>query len=627
MEGKVGNVPVPVTVGLNVGNVGSVFVTVTVGCSVGKVGIVGTFVGTVGGKVGNVGCWEAVGTVGGKVGKVGCWVAVGTVGGRVGKVGTFVGTVGGRVGKVGCWEAVGTFVGTVGGRVGKVGTFVGTVGGRVGKVGCWEAVGTFVGTVGGRVGNVGTFVGTVGGRVGKVGCREAVGTFVGTVGGKVGKVGCWEAVGTFVGTVGGRVGKVGTFVGTVGGRVGKVGKPVCWVGIVGSVGGKVGKVGNVVAVGPVGNVAKVGGNVAKVGGNVGNDGMDPIHEEILSNYNRGRTSLCSTDFELIRNWQFDPNITLELSQYLTSAGWNEMEGIGRRYQAAFPSILTPYTPNDYRFRSSDFQRTQVSLHAFADGVFGVNGHEQINLEEIIGPDYLLRGYSFCPLYNEIITNLAERDAFREGPEYQQMTGEVSAKLGFHGSHALRNLEVATLALTCKYEQIWNMNATSALCSAFSVANRQVIEYYEDLEFYYRVGPGKTEYRRLFENMQDLLGFLQSTDESDHKARVYSGHVTILPMILMNLGAFETDERLTQFNFAQQTQRAWRAGMVMPMGANLAVIRYDCDSGDNDVLFLYNEKPLQIPGCESNGLCKQSFIMERFSRFLEADCREVYCTNS
>src|SRR5690349_17939234 len=52
--------------------------------------------------------------------------------------------------------------------------------------------------------------------------------------------------------------------------------------------------------------------------------------------------------------------------------------------------------------------------------------------------------------------------------------------------------------------------------------------------------------------------------------------------------------------------------------------HSCPSGDNEVLFLYNEKPLVIPGCESNGLCKVSFILEKYSRFLTADCPNTFC---
>lgn len=53
----------------------------------------------------------------------------------------------------------------------------------------------------------------------------------------------------------------------------------------------------------------------------------------------------------------------------------------------------------------------------------------------------------------------------------------------------------------------------------------------------------------------------------------------------------------------------------------------CADGDNDVIFLHNEKPLRIPGCQSNGLCKLSLILERFSRFLDVNCLEIFCSNS
>lgn len=47
-----------------------------------------------------------------------------------------------------------------------------------------------------------------------------------------------------------------------------------------------------------------------------------LHSDILSNYDSGRTSLCSSDIELIKNWYFDPNITLENEQHLTHSGQN-----------------------------------------------------------------------------------------------------------------------------------------------------------------------------------------------------------------------------------------------------------------------------------------------------------------
>lgn len=305
-----------------------------------------------------------------------------------------------------------------------------------------------------------------------------------------------------------------------------------------------------------------------------------IHAGILRNYDAGRTSLCASDIEMIRNWRFDPNITLEREQYLTVAGWNELQGLAQRYQEAFPTVLTStYSPNDYLFRTTYKQRTLASLRAFADGLFGFNGFEQVQFEPVPDPDFLLRPHDNCQLYNEVIDIPAEQEAFVEGVEYQEMIAQVSAKLGFHGSHTLRAVEVETLASICKFEQIWDTNATSPICAAFSVANHQILEYYEDLDYYYRVGYGYSNHRRLFENMncnlmQDMLRFIVSNDSNDHKARIFSTHSTILQLILVTFSAFEDEVPLTRHNFAQQAFRLWKSSLVAPMAANLAVIRYE-----------------------------------------------------
>lgn len=187
---------------------------------------------------------------------------------------------------------------------------------------------------------------------------------------------------------------------------------------------------------------------------------------------------------------------------ISPAGWNEMEAMAQRYQTAFPTILpSTYFPNDYFFRSSDYQRTRYSLHAFADGLFGVNGYELVQFEDIPEPDLFMKSPNHCPLYNDIIP-FAEQDTFIQGPEYQEMVMQVSAKLGFHSSNLLRNSEVALLAVHCQYEQNWNFNYTdlSPFCAAFSESNAQVIEYSQDLYWYPRIGYGKPEYRRLYENL-------------------------------------------------------------------------------------------------------------------------------
>lgn len=305
-----------------------------------------------------------------------------------------------------------------------------------------------------------------------------------------------------------------------------------------------------------------------------------LHSAILTNYNQGKTSLCASDIELLRNWNLNSDVIVGNAQLLTSEGWNEMEGLARRFQTAFPSILSStYSPNDYFFRTTGTNRTQTSLNAFADGLFGFNRHMDVEFEEVPERDLVLSAQDFCPLFNEVISELVEQEAFREGPEYQEMLGQVSAKFGFHGSHALRHIEVNTLINICKYDHIWNRNETSPLCAGFSIANHQALEFYEDLEFYYRFGYGHRDHRRLFENvacflMQDLVHFLRGTDPNAHKAKIYSQNITIMALVLANLGAFDDNSTLTRHNFAQQIQRLWRTSAIAPMAANLAIIRYE-----------------------------------------------------
>lgn len=305
-----------------------------------------------------------------------------------------------------------------------------------------------------------------------------------------------------------------------------------------------------------------------------------LQRDILRNYDSGRASLCASDVELIRNWKFDSNITFENEQHLTVTGWNEFQGLAERYQSAFPSILpSTYSRDDYFFRATDFQRTIASLHAFADGFFGFNGHQQVQIELFDGPDVLLRPYLNCDVWDKVVANRTERNAFLEGPEYQEMIAEVSHKLGFHGSYTLTAGEVEALILTCRYEQIRDKDSASPLCAAFSIANHQVLEYSEDLIYYGRSGYAHPNYRRLFENlscqiMQDMLHFLQSNDPNDHKARIFNAHLSILQLMLVTFGAFEDDVQLTRHNFAQQTFRLWKTSVFCPMGANLAVIRYE-----------------------------------------------------
>ena len=117
----------------------------------------------------------------------------------------------------------------------------------------------------------------------------------------------------------------------------------------------------------------------------------PIQAKAINAHENGKGTLCPQDFELIREWKLDPNLTESIGEYLTLAGWIELENIASRYQNAFPTLLpSTYDRSAYLFQHSDTQRTQASFRAFADGLFGYNGYKNVVPEPIPERDLLLK---------------------------------------------------------------------------------------------------------------------------------------------------------------------------------------------------------------------------------------------
>ncbi|KAJ6632676.1 Multiple inositol polyphosphate phosphatase 1 [Pseudolycoriella hygida] len=345
--------------------------------------------------------------------------------------------------------------------------------------------------------------------------------------------------------------------------------------------------------------------------------IPPIQAKAISNHDNGKGTLCPEDLELIRKWKLDTNITENIAEYLTLAGWIELENIASRYQFAFPTLLpSTYDRSKYLFQHTDTQRTQASFRAFADGLFGYNGYLNVVTEPIPARDLLLRPYDFCDPWLKNSGLETEMAAFEKGAEYDIVISNVNKKLG--GTSASKS-NVRSMWQLCRFEQAADLSKPAPWCSVFSVDDVKVLEYGEDLGYYYEAGYGFNMNKNvLCEAMQNLLNFLKN-DKNEAPARILVSHSTSMQLLLVALGLYEDETPLTRSNFAEQQSRKWRTSQQTAFASNLAVVRYDCQGGDHDVLFLYNEHPLQIPGCQPNGLCKLSYILKKYNRFLS--CRK------
>jgi len=156
-----------------------------------------------------------------------------------------------------------------------------------------------------------------------------------------------------------------------------------------------------------------------------------------------------------------------------------------------------------------------------------------------------------------------------------------------------------------------------------------LEYHADLGIYYANGFGHAN-PTLHANIvcavvQDLFNHFDNP--AGPNARILMTLPSFLQIVLSNLFAFDDDVSITRHNIGQQAHRLWRSSWISPKAGHMVIVKYDCVGDDDDLLFLFNERPLIIPGCQPNGLCKLQFIRERYSRFNNVNCAEVFCSSN
>lgn len=128
---------------------------------------------------------------------------------------------------------------------------------------------------------------------------------------------------------------------------------------------------------------------------------------------------------------------------------------------------------------------------------------------------------------------------------------------------------------CRFEQAFDLSKNSPWCSVFSVDDIAVLEYGEDLGYFYEAGYGFAMNENILcEAVQNMLKYLQSNDPNEQPARILITHSTSMQILMVALGLYKDDTPLTSKNYLQQTYRKWRTSKQTAYASNLAVIRYE-----------------------------------------------------
>lgn len=363
--------------------------------------------------------------------------------------------------------------------------------------------------------------------------------------------------------------------------------------------------------------------------------LSDLRDEVIDNYEKRRTkpdfgALCSEDIEILKHWNWNPNITGDYAQYLTTQGWQDLLFLAKNYQGVFQNVLENiYTPEKYRFRHTYTQRSEASYKAFVEGLFREGAFEHIQVPPKTQPDLLLQPYKTCKSHENNMARVegpdSEYSKFENSDIYKQTIFEISARLGFKFS--LTPKQIKSIWDMCRFDLAWNLEGTSAWCIAFTPNNVKVLEYHEDLKYYYENSYGAGLNTRLACSLVvDMLNHLES--QTNPKVVAYFTESATIQLLLTALGAHKDNDGLRADNYQQMMRRKWRSSEVSPFASNLAVIKYECphDNERNKIMFFLNQKPLDFNWCNV-GLCDFTKVQQMYKSFKERDCLTTYCTDS
>lgn len=99
------------------------------------------------------------------------------------------------------------------------------------------------------------------------------------------------------------------------------------------------------------------------------------------------------------------------------------------------------------------------------------------------------------------------------------------------------------------------------------------------------------------------------------------------MVLTALGTFHDAIPLLGSNYYQQQNRLFATNKFLPFAANFAAIKYECVANQPDqVLFMWNEKPISMPWCVNGEICTLDEIENMYRNSTMNNCPCDICGN-
>ncbi|KAK3930957.1 Multiple inositol polyphosphate phosphatase 1 [Frankliniella fusca] len=355
-----------------------------------------------------------------------------------------------------------------------------------------------------------------------------------------------------------------------------------------------------------------------------NDRLPVLRDLIVKVHEDGRGNLCEGEIHQLLKWT--PQLKEEDEKKLTHEGEDELLELGERFQKRFPELLPEtYSNSSYKFQFTATQRAEQSARSFTIGLFGRKVSRHVWFPEGIYKDPILRFYKLCENWRKSVDKNPEAsrelERFSEGQEMKNVQGNVTERLGFANKISLDDLSL--IYVTCSFETAWYPKKQSPWCSLLSDNDFKVLEYAEDLDYYWIDGYGHAiNHQQACPTIKDMFSFFSSSN-LEKKAVLYFSHSGTVLKMLAHLGLYRDPKPLRASNFPYMLQnRQWRVSQISSFASNIAFVLYKCGSEANSeekILTLHQERPVRLAGCPpEEDLCSLETFKKVFSMSIQ-DC--------
>lgn len=212
----------------------------------------------------------------------------------------------------------------------------------------------------------------------------------------------------------------------------------------------------------------------------------------------------------------------------------------------------------------------------------------------------------------------EIDRFAATPKVQDMVRGLREETGIS---ELTFQDIRTIYEVCAFETAWWKHRASPWCSLFDKESIRMLEFAEDLEYYWKDGYGHDiTHHQACPAIKDLVDHLR--ENSTHPpSTFYFTHSGTVLKLLAALGLYKDEKKLEHTDYGQPRQ--WKTSEIDAFASNLVFIAFHCTNEGverEQLLFMHQERIVHLPGCPSDQpLCPLSTFIETHREQIEK-CR-------